>query len=81
MPITDPAPSVQGYSRAEGRFGKTGGPVDSAVLLANCAMALVGAGETGFRVCRATLVREKSLRARVADLAEDDVLVRSAAAC
>jgi hypothetical protein len=39
--------------------------VDSAVLLAKCAMALVGAGETGFRVCRATLVREKSLRGAV----------------
>jgi hypothetical protein len=78
MPITDPAPSVQGYSRAEGRFGRTGEPADSAVLLAKCAMALVGEAETGFRVWRAKLAREKSLRGAVA--AVDDVLVRGAAA-
>jgi hypothetical protein len=31
---------------------KTGEPADSAVLLSKCAMALVGEGETDFRILR-----------------------------
>jgi hypothetical protein len=60
--LADHARGVNWLSLSQGGSGKTGEPADSAVLLAKCAMALVGEAETGFRVWRAKLVREKSLR-------------------
>ena len=63
--LADHARGVNWLSLSQGGSGKTGEPADSAVLLAKCAMALVGETETGFRVWRAKLVREKSLRGAV----------------
>jgi hypothetical protein len=60
--LADHARGVNWLTLSQGGSGKTGEPADSAVLLAKCAMALAGEAETGFRVFRATLAREKSLR-------------------